>query len=220
MSNFTISSVPRISREELSTLVRAKSPTLAIIDVRDSDYIGGHIVGCLNVPTHTHDYKIPELVRTLQDKETVVFHCALSQQRGPSSALKYLRERERLLDAEAHKKNQGVGDAPEVRGQTVYILDGGFVQWQELYVLSIAPNVAQCSYRTQLWRRQRSHRRLPEGHLGVWLLDHCSNSSCLSFRNEHGIAVCDTPSVNASSIGSCHYWCSLFETFHMRRAIS
>ncbi|KAL1296851.1 hypothetical protein AAFC00_004473 [Neodothiora populina] len=133
MSNITIASVPRITREKLSTLVRSKSPSLAVIDVRDSDYIGGHIAGCQNVPVHTHDYKMPELVRTLKDKETVVFHCALSQQRGPTSALRYLRERERQVGGKVEKANEGAGDAPEVKGQTVYILEGGFVKWQELY---------------------------------------------------------------------------------------
>lgn len=131
MSSISIASLPRISREKLATLVRQKAPTLAVIDVRDSDYIGGHIVGGTNAPTHTHDYRIPELVRTLQDKETVVFHCALSQQRGPSSALRYLRERERLLGGKVEEKDGGVGEAPAVKVQTVYVLEGGFVKWQE-----------------------------------------------------------------------------------------
>lgn len=64
---------------------------------------------------------MPELVRTLKDKEKVVFHCALSQQRGPSAALRYARERERTLGEEESKK------------QEVYVLEGGFVRWQEKY---------------------------------------------------------------------------------------
>lgn len=119
MSTYTISNLQRISRDRLADLVRSKSPGLAIIDVRDNDYIGGHIIGCQNVPTGTHDYKMPELVRTLKDKDTVVFHCVLSQQRGPSSALRYLRERERLGGEGAEEK------------QRVYVLDGGFQKWQE-----------------------------------------------------------------------------------------
>ena len=67
--------------------------------------------------------KIPELVRTLADKEKVIFHCALSQQRGPSAALKYARERERMLG----------GEGEESHKQEVYVLEGGFVQWQEKY---------------------------------------------------------------------------------------
>lgn len=123
MSNYTIANLPRISREKLATLVRSKSPSLAVIDVRDSDYIGGHILNGINVPVHTHDYRMPELVRTLKDKQTVVFHCALSQQRGPGSALRYLREKERLegvSGAEASGDGEGVVEG----GQTVYVLEG------------------------------------------------------------------------------------------------
>jgi Cdc25 family phosphatase len=122
MSTHSIASLQRITREDLAPLVRERNPGLAIIDVRDSDFIGGHIMGCQHLPTGTHDYRMPELVRTLQDKETVVFHCALSQQRGPSSALRYLREKERLLGKDEGDK------------QKVYVLDLGFQGWQEKYV--------------------------------------------------------------------------------------
>lgn len=147
MSLYTISDLPRMSREKLATLVRSKSSSLAVIDVRDSDYIGGHIVNGINVPTHTHDYRMPELVRTLKDKDVVVFHCALSQQRGPSSALRYLREKERLQSvnskvadpAMADASVEGVeadvtadGEGVVKNGQTVYVLEGGFVKWQEV----------------------------------------------------------------------------------------
>jgi Cdc25 family phosphatase len=147
MSLYTISDLPRMSREKLATLVRSKSSSLAVIDVRDSDYIGGHIVNGINAPTHTHDYRMPELVRTLKDKEIVVFHCALSQQRGPSSALRYLREKDRLQslstkatdNARAHASAEGVkadttadGAGVVKNGQTVYVLEGGFVKWQEV----------------------------------------------------------------------------------------
>ncbi|EKG10366.1 M-phase inducer phosphatase, partial [Macrophomina phaseolina MS6] len=97
------------------------SPAVAVIDVRDSDFFGGHIRGCTNVPTQALDYKLPELVRQLRGARTVVFHCALSQQRGPSAALRYVRERARLLGDE---------DEDET-GQEVCVLEGGFVRWQE-----------------------------------------------------------------------------------------
>ncbi|TIA32364.1 Rhodanese-like protein [Aureobasidium pullulans] len=137
MSSITIVDIPRISRESLAGLIKDKHPSMAVIDVRDSDYIGGHIAGGTNIPSNTHDYKMPELVRTLKDKETVVFHCALSQQRGPSAALRYLRVRERLSPAkegEVKMVEEVEGEkVPESKGQTVYVLDGGFVKWQELY---------------------------------------------------------------------------------------
>lgn len=130
MSAYTIANLPRISREQLAGLVRAKSPSLAVIDVRDSDYIGGHILNCQNVPVHQHDYRMPELVRTLKDKDTVVFHCALSQQRGPSSALRYLREKERMEGTKGEEETKD-GRGVEAAGQKVYVLEGGFVKWQE-----------------------------------------------------------------------------------------
>ncbi|KAA8650500.1 phosphatase YCH1 [Aspergillus tanneri] len=123
MSSITIATLPRISRDALSALLlSASSPgKLAIIDVRDSDHVGGHITSSTWVPSSSLDHRMPELIRTLKDKEKVVFHCALSQQRGPSAALRYVRERESVLDGEESKK------------QEVYILEGGFVQWQEKY---------------------------------------------------------------------------------------
>lgn len=86
--------------------------------------MGGHIKGSTNVPSRQLDAMMATLVRRLKDKKTVVFHCALSQQRGPSAALKYLRERDELLAA--------LGEAREGE-QAVMVLDRGFVGWQEVY---------------------------------------------------------------------------------------
>ena len=102
MSDITLSDLTYVSREDLAAQLKS-SPSapqlpdnLAIIDVRDSDHAGGHIRGSTWVPSNELDYKTPDLVRQLKDKEVVVFHCALSQQRGPSAALRYLREKRRL----------------------------------------------------------------------------------------------------------------------------
>lgn len=89
------------------------------------DYLGGHIKGGINMPSNTLEYMMPTLVRRLEDKKTVVFHCALSQQRGPSAALNYLREREQM----ERRKPAGQPAKP----QTVYVLDGGFSGWQGTY---------------------------------------------------------------------------------------
>ncbi|GAM88853.1 hypothetical protein ANO11243_068870 [Dothideomycetidae sp. 11243] len=119
----TLSSLEYISPSALASLLRspASASSTAIIDVRDSDHIGGHIRSSQHVPVQTHDVAMPELVRTLADKDTIVFHCALSQQRGPASALRYLRERERMGGAEGQGK------------QRIVVLRGGFSAWQEVY---------------------------------------------------------------------------------------
>lgn len=139
-----------------------------------TDHVGGHIRHSIHAPSHTLDHKIPELVRKLKDKETVVFHCALSQQRGPSAALRYIRERDRLLGPGAKTKIQsgsGVGEVmlknkeehgkeedkdaewedveDEGKEQKVYVLDRGFVGWQERY--GEDPRLTE-GYRKEIWK--------------------------------------------------------------------
>ena len=82
----------RMQREQLSELLLSSNASkVAVIDVRGDDHAGGHIHTSQHVPSSTLDHKIPELVRTLSDKDTVVFHCALSQERGPRAAQRYSR---------------------------------------------------------------------------------------------------------------------------------
>lgn len=69
----------------------------------------------------------------------MVFHCSLSQQRGPGAAGGYLR----LLRAREGggaegggrgegEKGRGEGEG-KGEGQEVWVLDGGFVKWAEMY---------------------------------------------------------------------------------------
>ena len=145
MSNITLSDLSYISREDLASQLK-NSPSapqlpdnIAIVDVRDSDHIGGHIRGSTWVPSNELDYKTPELVRNLKDKELVVFHCALSQQRGPSAALRYLREKRRLdpesktFTKEGEEIKEGDEGNRERKEQKVVVLRGGFTEWQEKY---------------------------------------------------------------------------------------
>lgn len=157
MSSITLSDLEFIDRETLASTFtpstseatgaqpkRSLPASTAIIDVRDSDHIGGHIRGSTWVPSSDLDFKLPELLRTLQDKETVVFHCALSQQRGPSAALRYLREKERVegsggVESKGEVKEEGEGVEKAEEGkeggkkQKVVVLKGGFTEWQEKY---------------------------------------------------------------------------------------
>ncbi|KAF7560955.1 hypothetical protein G7046_g3218 [Stylonectria norvegica] len=130
----TIATIPRISAQALSERMlregETQNPTLAIVDVREDDYIGGHIKGAINIPNHQLDVMMPTLVRRLKDKHTVIFHCALSQVRGPSAALKYLRERDGLLRV-LGEKVKGESEGPA--GQKVYVLDQGFEGWQRVF---------------------------------------------------------------------------------------
>lgn len=143
----SVATLQRFSREQLSELLLSgDAPKVAVVDVRDDDLVGGHIQGSIHVPSTTLDYRIPEILRTLHDKEVVVFHCALSQQRGPSAAMRYMREKEKQIEEGQYEKSSGppkigvqsgeIKKTPS-RGpeQRVYVLDKGFVGWQEKYEL-------------------------------------------------------------------------------------
>ena len=126
MSLISISDITFLRRDQVASLLSdpQTASEIAIIDVRDSDHVGGHIRSSQWIPINTLDYKLPELIRTLKAKKKVIFHCALSQQRGPSAALRYARERAKVL-------TDGKGDTEDQ--QQVCVLEGGFNMWQAKY---------------------------------------------------------------------------------------
>ena len=175
----TVATLKRMSREQLSSLLLSPDAAeVAVIDVRDHDHVGGHIKSSTHVPSLSLDHRIPDIVRTMAGKDIVVFHCALSQQRGPAAALRYIREREsKMRNGKLNKGNgvPGIGmrngsvqkvstpttieqevkeelekapdapdsgstsgsileaSSPDRKEQEVYVLDRGFVGWQEKY---------------------------------------------------------------------------------------
>ena len=52
-----------------------------VVDVRDDDYAGGHIKGCLRAPFQKYEAGVSHLVSKLKGVPTVVFHCMFSQVR-------------------------------------------------------------------------------------------------------------------------------------------
>ncbi|CUM62829.1 uncharacterized protein PRCAT00000387001 [Priceomyces carsonii] len=98
----------------------------AVVDVRDSDYVGGHLKGCYHYPAGDFESQLPELKQRLYNNhiDDVVFHCALSQSRGPSSALKFLRSLEDTIDPD---------EVQYFEDLNVWLLKGGFNKWQQVY---------------------------------------------------------------------------------------
>ncbi|KAI1399797.1 Rhodanese-like protein [Hypoxylon fuscum] len=152
MSMVTVSSLQRITAPKLADMLLASanksssdSTEVAIVDVRDDDHIGGHIKSSLHFPSTSLDATMPTLLRKLADKDVVVFHCALSQQRGPSAAIRYLREKEAASRAAAAA---AAVQAAGKKDQQVYVLDRGFAGWQEVY----GPDERLTeAYRKELW---------------------------------------------------------------------
>jgi rhodanese-related sulfurtransferase len=110
----------------------------AIIDVRDSDFIGGHIVSAINVPSSDVLKNPAALYDQVSEAKIVIFHCALSQVRGPKSAAAYQRV---LLEK--------AGGDSEKLCQQVLVLRGGFTQWQGHYGHDKDLTV---EYDAELWR--------------------------------------------------------------------
>ncbi|GAA98838.1 uncharacterized protein L969DRAFT_95516 [Mixia osmundae IAM 14324] len=105
------------SPAEAAELLKSDTKT-AIIDVRDSDYIGGHITGCIHSPSGSFESDVDKLVKKLKDVPVVIVHCALSQQRGPSCARRYAAARE-ATDSKSD--------------QDILVLRGGFTAFQAQY---------------------------------------------------------------------------------------
>lgn len=54
---------------------------LVIVDVREEDFIGGHIKGALHIPSYQLPSDILNLVQKTRNAKEVVFYCSLSQKR-------------------------------------------------------------------------------------------------------------------------------------------
>uniref|UniRef100_A0AAV1VLB1 protein-tyrosine-phosphatase n=1 Tax=Peronospora matthiolae TaxID=2874970 RepID=A0AAV1VLB1_9STRA len=93
-----------------------------IIDVRDTDYVGGHIRSAVNIPEDSFmdDDDVDALVAKYKDEDAVVFHCMMSQVRGPSCAKRFKARMEVVLEGAAHKPR-------------VLILHGGYERFGSMY---------------------------------------------------------------------------------------
>ncbi|KAG9005422.1 hypothetical protein FRB93_009728 [Tulasnella sp. JGI-2019a] len=81
-----------ITSQELADLIKPDKKLLedfAIIDVRDKDFAGGNIVGCLRSPSEKYKRSVDELIEKTKDIPKMIFHCSFSQQRGPKAAKIY-----------------------------------------------------------------------------------------------------------------------------------
>ncbi|XP_016504372.1 dual specificity phosphatase Cdc25 isoform X1 [Nicotiana tabacum] len=108
-------SITYITGSQLLSLKRR--PNIAIVDVRDDERsYDGHIAGSLHFASDTFRDKIPSLIQAANGKDTLVFHCALSQVRGPKCA-------RRLAEYLAESKDDaGI--------KNIMVLERGFNGWE------------------------------------------------------------------------------------------
>ncbi|OBZ68687.1 Arsenate reductase 2.2 [Grifola frondosa] len=110
-----------ISADELAAIIKSDKVPMkdyCVVDVRDDDWEGGNIKGAHNSPSGEFMLRVHELVDKTKRVPTVVFHCALSQVRGPKAARIYAETRDLL---------QAKGEDSE---HDVLVLRGGFSDFQ------------------------------------------------------------------------------------------
>lgn len=81
---YVVLHIPTSFLQDLSKIIksdRRPGKDYLVVDVRDSDFIGGHIPSCRNVPSETFLDTLDDLIRDTKDVPQVIFHCALSQAR-------------------------------------------------------------------------------------------------------------------------------------------
>ncbi|KZV59225.1 hypothetical protein PENSPDRAFT_760477 [Peniophora sp. CONT] len=106
---------------ELAKIIKSdKEPhkDYLVIDVRDDDHIGGHILGSYHLSSVRFQDSVQGLVQKTKDIPIVIFHCALSQARGPKAARIYSETRDNLQIAGKDQPHD------------VCILRGGFTEFQ------------------------------------------------------------------------------------------
>ncbi|CAK5264826.1 unnamed protein product [Mycena citricolor] len=119
----SFSAMKYISGEELAEIIKSDqlvNKDYLVVDVRDDDFAGGNIKGAQNVPSRYFHTSVYDLVKKKEDVKAMVFHCALSQARGPKAARIYEETRSNLkLD----------GTKP----QEIYVLRNGFTEFQKKF---------------------------------------------------------------------------------------
>jgi len=114
--------VKYITHDALAAIIKSdKVPCkdYIVVDVRDDDWVGGNIKNSHNIPSNEFLRSVDDLVKNTQDVPTVIFHCALSQVRGPKAARIY-------QEARYKRQKEGTDDNPH----DVLVLQGGFLQFQ------------------------------------------------------------------------------------------
>ncbi|KIM63427.1 hypothetical protein SCLCIDRAFT_1214296 [Scleroderma citrinum Foug A] len=114
--------VKYINPSELAAIIQSdKRPSkdYLVVDVRDDDWAGGNIKGSRNIPSEKFLTEVDQLMKDTKDIPTLVFHCRLSQERGPKAARIYEEMRNILHPSE-----------PSFEAR---VLRGGFYQFGETY---------------------------------------------------------------------------------------
>ena len=139
------SSPAYITAAELHALLvePATRDATLVVDVRDDDFVDGHIAGALNIPSRIFQQSIDEIEEAAQGKERVVLHCMMSQQRGPACATilaQAMAKKKKEAAAVAAASEADAAVASTAPFPTIMILQSGFQGWAR-YLSRLEPDV-------------------------------------------------------------------------------
>lgn len=120
-----------------STVDIGEGEDVIIVDMRGEDFIGGHIKGCINIPysefrrydsekgdyINIYNFVKNNIIARESKNINIIFHCAMSQQRGPSAALVLSR----FLQEEDYE------NLINEKNINIMVLYKGFINWQQEY---------------------------------------------------------------------------------------
>lgn len=116
-----MSSLSSISAGDLCKKLRTET-SVVVVDVRDEDRAGGHIKGSVHVPSGKLQREVSNFVGQWKNEDVVVFHCMMSQVRGPTCASAFSAALGAAVKA---------GDVQKV--PEVLVLEGGFQEFSRSY---------------------------------------------------------------------------------------
>ena len=129
-SGFLSATMPKvIDRRTLAKLLKSAKTRLStlVVDVRDDDRDGGHVPDSLNITSDLFesdddvDAFVQKEILGRPERKTIVFHCMMSQVRGPMAARRTLARLSILADDGFGGVEEGVAE--------IFVLQGGFQGW-------------------------------------------------------------------------------------------
>lgn len=117
-----MNAVTYITPEALVTLLRNPTSNIIVVDVRNDDRAGGHIRNSVHIPAQQFKNSTSHYYHAWRDKDAIIFHCMVSQMRGPSCAM-----------AMARTADQEQGQDGGEKGPKIQVLQGGFSAFAMLF---------------------------------------------------------------------------------------
>ena len=111
-----------------------------IIDVRDDDFKGGNLIGCVHFPSQDWPESLDSILDYINERkpvETIIFHCYESSMRGPFCAREFIH----YVNRDTEEGGKGAQIREHVK--QVRILRGGFKEMKLRYLEQNDPPILE-----------------------------------------------------------------------------